>query len=58
MVESSVGISAIAQILPLLDFVDMDGALLIDNDPAEGVIVDEQGKVHFPDAFGLGITMK
>ena len=29
MAESSVGISAIAQLLPLLDYVDMDGALLI-----------------------------
>ena len=29
MTESTVGISAIAQLLPLLDYVDMDGALLV-----------------------------
>ena len=58
MVESSVGISAIAQILPLLDFVDMDGALLIDNDPATGVILNEKGQVFLPEGNGLGIEMK
>ena len=36
MSESSVGISAIAQLLPLLDYVDMDGALLIARDIATG----------------------
>jgi len=46
MTETSIGISAIAHLLPLLDYVDMDGALLIKNDPAEGVkIVD--GAVQF-----------
>ena len=29
MTESTVGISAIAQLLPLLDYVDMDGAVLL-----------------------------
>ena len=47
MTESSVGISAIGQLLPMLDYVDMDGALLIKNDPATGVCID-QGVVHYP----------
>ena len=55
MVESSVGISAIAQLLPLLDYVDMDGALLIGNDPAKGAIVQETGQVLLPKENGLGI---
>ena len=35
MTESTVGISAIAQLLPLLDYVDMDGAVLLAEDIAE-----------------------
>ncbi len=46
MVESSIGISAIAQLLPFLDIADLDGALLLKSDPGEGVkIVD--GVVSF-----------
>ncbi len=37
MTESTVGISAIAQLLPLLDYVDMDGAALLRSDIASGV---------------------
>ena len=32
MTESSVGIAAVGQLLPYLDYVDMDGALLLKND--------------------------
>ncbi len=40
MVESSVGISAAAQLLPLLDYVDLDGAELLAEDIATGVRVE------------------
>ncbi|GAB2766788.1 dipeptide epimerase [Rhabdobacter roseus] len=53
MNESSVGISAIAHLLPLLDYVDMDGTLLITNDPATGVSFDD-GQVLYADAPGTG----
>jgi L-alanine-DL-glutamate epimerase-like enolase superfamily enzyme len=56
MTESSVGISAIAQLLPLLDYVDMDGALLLREDIATGVMI-EFGKVHYPDVPGTGATL-
>ena len=56
MSESSVGISAIGQLLPLLDYVDMDGALLIARDIADGVHL-EKGVPVFPDTPGLGLTM-
>lgn len=56
MTESTVGISAIAQLLPLLDYVDMDGALLLKNDIAEGVkLID--GKVIFPSENGTGAKL-
>lgn len=57
MTESSVGISAIAQLLPLLDYVDMDGALLLSNDPATGVEVVD-GHARFPGVNGTGAGLK
>ncbi len=53
MNESSVGISAIAHLLPLLDYVDMDGTLLIANDPATGVTFD-YGRVLYAQENGTG----
>jgi L-Ala-D/L-Glu epimerase len=56
MTETSIGISAIGQLLPLLDYVDMDGSILIANDPATGVYLD-YGKAIFPDVNGTGCSM-
>lgn len=56
MTESSIGISAIAQLLPLLDYVDMDGALLLREDIASGVTID-YGKVSFSAENGTGATL-
>jgi len=56
MTESSVGISAIAQLLPLLDYVDMDGALLLREDIASGVTI-EYGKVSYSSENGTGTTL-
>lgn len=56
MTESSVGISAIAQLLPLLDYVDMDGALLLAEDIARGVTI-EKGVCRYPDTAGNGVTL-
>ncbi len=57
MTESSVGISAIAHLLPLLDYVDMDGSLLITNDPATGVTFD-YGVVNYVAANGTGAVLR
>ena len=56
MTESSIGISASAQLLPLLDFADLDGAVLLAKDIATGVSV-QQGKITFPMAPGLGVEL-
>ncbi len=56
MTESTVGISAAAQMAPLVDFVDLDGAALLAADAATGVRV-EDGRFHFPDAPGCGIEL-
>ncbi|MFB0947822.1 MAG: L-alanine-DL-glutamate epimerase-like enolase superfamily enzyme [Spirosomataceae bacterium] len=57
MTESSVGISAIAHLLPLLDYVDMDGSLLISNDPADGVVLN-RGKAILPNQNGTGAELR
>ncbi|MEE8451229.1 MAG: dipeptide epimerase [Thermoguttaceae bacterium] len=54
--ESTVGISAIAQLLPLVDYADLDGALLLARDVATGVTV-ENGQVIYPNENGCGVTM-
>lgn len=56
MTESTVGISAIAQLLPLLDYVDMDGAALLASDIASGVVVD-RGVCRYPEENGNGVSL-
>ena len=56
MLESTVGISAIGQLLPLLDYVDMDGAMLLGEDLADGVRV-VNGIAHYPDSPGNGVRL-
>jgi L-alanine-DL-glutamate epimerase-like enolase superfamily enzyme len=54
MIESSLAITAAAHLSPLIDYADLDGQLLIDDDPYIGVRV-ENGKLVLPDAPGLGV---
>ena len=56
MNESSIGTAAIAQLAPLLDYVDMDGTLLLTEDIARGVSFD-YGKILYRDGFGLGVEV-
>ncbi|MGB5819607.1 MAG: dipeptide epimerase [Saonia sp.] len=58
MTESTVGISAIGQLLPQLDYVDMDGAMLLKEDIADGIRMMDMGKVVFPELPGSGITLR
>jgi L-Ala-D/L-Glu epimerase len=54
MNESSIGSAAIGHLLPLLDYVDMDGPLLLDEDIATGLEITD-GKVKLSGNPGLGI---
>lgn len=54
MTETSCGVSAAAQLAPMVDYADMDGNLLIKNDPFEGMKVVD-GKVILNDLPGIGI---
>ncbi len=54
MTETSCAISAAAQLSPLVDYADLDGAVLIKNDTFDGAkIVD--GKITMPAGNGIGI---
>jgi L-alanine-DL-glutamate epimerase-like enolase superfamily enzyme len=54
MISSSVTVTAAAHLSPLVDWADLDGNLLIANDPFTGVTVKD-GKLILPDRPGLGL---
>lgn len=54
MTETSCAISAAAQLSPVVDWADLDGALLIGNDVYQGMQVID-GKVSLPEDPGIGI---
>lgn len=56
MNESTIGSAAIAQFLPQLDYVDMDGPLLLSEDTATGIEYDF-GKVTASERPGIGIEI-
>ena len=55
-VESSIGASAMAQIAPLLDYVGVDGPLLVDKKVGSGIRL-EKGRILYPDEGGTGIRV-
>lgn len=57
MVESSAAVTAAAQLAPLADYADLDGNLLIANDPFRGVRM-EAGRLALPGGPGLGLTQE
>jgi L-alanine-DL-glutamate epimerase-like enolase superfamily enzyme len=56
MAESTIGISNLAQIAPLLDYIDADGAMLFKNDTAKGIKL-EHGNIIFSKENGSGIGL-
>ena len=55
MTETSCAISAAAQLSPLVDWADLDGAVLIKNDIFDGATIVD-GKVTLPDRPGIGVV--
>lgn len=55
MIESSIGISAAAHIAPLVDYLDLDGAMLLAEDPFEGAFYKD-GQMLINDRPGLGVS--
>ncbi len=54
MVETTLGIAAAAQLSGLVDFVDLDGAMLLADDPFSGLSY-ENGRIFLPETPGLGV---
>lgn len=57
MIETSVGITAAAHLSPLADYADLDGNLLLADDPFAGVRI-ENGKLVLPGGPGLGVARR
>ncbi len=56
MTESSIGISTIAQFSGTLDYIDLDGAMLIKNDPAHGIKL-KSGEIIYSNTAGIGAQL-
>lgn len=55
MTETSCAITAAAHLTPMVDWVDLDGAMLSKNDNFKGMTVN-QGKIILPDRPGIGVV--
>ena len=53
MIESNASIAAAAQLAPLLDYADLDGSLLLDGDPYEGIAMPD-GEIRLGDQKRVG----
>ncbi len=58
MVETSVGVGAMSQLMGIADWVDLDTPLLIANDPFSGLTYTENAAVIAPTGFGLGLHLQ
>ncbi|HEU4472879.1 MAG TPA: dipeptide epimerase [Flavisolibacter sp.] len=58
MNESTVGSAAIAHLMPLIDYVDADGPLLLSEDTATGLVYHDDGRIETSGQPGLGIQLK
>jgi L-alanine-DL-glutamate epimerase-like enolase superfamily enzyme len=58
MLQSSLGIAAAVQLAPLVDYIDLDGALLLETDPFDGPGMNEDGTLRFNQEPGLGVRRR
>ena len=58
MVESTLGIAAAIQLAPLVDYVDLDGAALLAEDPFAGPGLEPDGSLRFNHEPGLGVSRR
>ena len=58
MVETSVGVSAMAHLIGIADWIDLDTPLLISNNPFAGLDYTENATLIPPQGAGLGLTLK
>lgn len=58
MLQSTLGIAAAVQLAPLVDYLDLDGALLLREDPFTGPGMDQDGTIRFNQDPGLGVVRR
>ncbi len=58
MTESSIAVSAACHLAPSMDWIDLDGNLLINNDPAKGIVNHEGCLTIDPEALGHGAVLR
>lgn len=58
MVETSIGATAMAHLMGLADWLDLDAPWLIANDPFDGLTYDATGRVHVPERPGIGVVRR
>lgn len=57
MVETSLGVTAMAHLSGLADWLDLDAPLLIGNDPFDGVQIDQEARLSLPERPGIGAVL-
>jgi L-alanine-DL-glutamate epimerase-like enolase superfamily enzyme len=58
MIESTLAVAAALQLAPLCDYLDLDGAALLADDPFDGPGIGRDGALRFNQAAGLGVTLR
>ena len=58
MIETSIGLTAMAHLSSFADWLDLDASLLVTNDPFEGMRFDENAIIHVPEKAGLGVSLR
>jgi L-Ala-D/L-Glu epimerase / N-acetyl-D-glutamate racemase len=58
MIETSLGVTAMAHLAAQADWLDLDAPLLISNDPFDGVRYDEHAMIRLPVRPGIGVIRK
>ncbi|MEZ4518979.1 MAG: hypothetical protein R3C44_19880 [Chloroflexota bacterium] len=58
MVETSIGATAMAHLMGLADWLDLDAPWLVGNDPFDGLRYDKEGHVLVPDRPGIGAVRR
>lgn len=58
MVETSLGVTAVAHLAGLAEWLDLDAPLLVANDPFKGVEYGEGGRVVVPRRGGIGVEKR
>jgi L-Ala-D/L-Glu epimerase len=58
MIETSLGVTAMAHLSGMAEWLDLDAPILITNDPFEGVTYDKHAFIHVPDRPGIGVNLR